>query len=60
MVTKKPQSTKYYGFKSPLTEIKKVFNFMNGSLQLKVQQDMGSVNIDSFTKGRNVWENRNS
>lgn len=38
---------KCYGFKSPLIQIKKVFNFMNGSLQLKVQQDMGSVNIDS-------------
>lgn len=38
---------KSYGFKSPLIQIKKVFNFMNGSLQLKVQQDMGSVNIDS-------------
>lgn len=46
MVTKKPQSTKCYGFKSPLTEIKKVFNFMNGGLKLKVQQDMGLVNID--------------
>lgn len=34
---------KCYGFKSPLIQIK----FMNGSLQLKVQQDMGSVNIDS-------------